>query len=315
MKRENANYFFVGCFVLAAFSLLLYVMFRLTGGIGEHDPYHVYYPNVGGLKEGTPVTYEGFKIGSVSSIVPERSTRGTRYRVDLLLRDGWRIPVGSLARVYSEGLLAETVIDIDEGDSTAYLSLGAELAGVQNRDLFATVNSVAGDLSLLLNDTVKPLLDNLNGDISSLGTHIDQGLPEILRGIRQLVQTLQSSADQLPRLLGEQSEAKVDSILENTQRMTANLLSLSQALMKTQQKADLLLAQSNGTIQDNRKNIGLAVVALQQSLEDISAHTDGILQNLEGTTHNLNEFSRKIRQNPGLLLSNKPPVEEGVTSE
>ncbi len=315
MKRDDTNYFIVGSVVLTALALLLYGLTKLTGGIGEHDPYHVFYFNVGGLKEGTPVTYEGFKIGKVISILPQRVQQRTRYRVNIMIRDGWEIPVGSRARIYSEGLLAETVINIEEGNSAELLPLGAEMEGFQNADLFSTVNTLAADVSQLLNNSVKPLLGNLNTNVSNLGSQMDQKLPVILNGIHELVQTLQNSAERLPEMLDKNSEAKIDTILENAQLTTDNLLTLSEALLRTQQKADVLLTESNGTIQDNRQDIALAVLALRHSLEAISAHTDGILQNLEGTSHNLNEFSRKIRQNPGLLLSSKPPTEVGITRD
>jgi phospholipid/cholesterol/gamma-HCH transport system substrate-binding protein len=35
-----------------------------------------------------------------------------------------------------------------------------------------------------------------------------------------------------------------------------------------------------------------------------------INQNLEGAARNMFEFSRQIRQNPGLLLGGKPPTDE-----
>ncbi len=196
-----------------------------------------------------------------------------------------------------------------------FLPLGSELKGIQNDNLFTTVNTVANDVSILLRDTVRPLLDNLNTSISTLGNHVDERLPVILGGIQELIVTLQSSANRLPELLGEENAHKIDVIMSNTEKLSSNLLMLSTGLLKTQANADTLVTATSGMIKDNRQDISIAIDALRQSLEDLSRHTDDILQNLDGTTHNLNEFSRKIRQNPGLLLSNKPPVEVGVASE
>jgi len=315
MKRDNVNYLVVGSVVLVTITSLLYALFRLTGGVDENDPYYVIYPNVGGLKAGTPVTYEGFKVGAVTEILPSREAGGMRYRVNLLIRDGWSVPADSTARIYSEGLLSETVINIDEGDSAEFLKLGSRLQGVQNENLFSTVNTVANDVSILLRDTVRPLLDNLNTSISTLGDHVDARLPLIMIGIQELVETLQSSANKLPELLGDGNAHKIDTILTNTEQLSANLLVLSKGLLKTQKNADTLITETNGIIKDNHQDINSAISALRQSFEDLSLHTDDILQNLDGTTHNLNEFSRKIRHNPGLLLSSKPPVEVGVVNE
>lgn len=315
MKRENADYLAVGSVVLVVLGLAIYILYRLTGSVGENDPYYVLYSNVGGLNEGTPVTYEGFKVGSVSSIIPIREQTGTRYRVNLSVRDGWSIPMDSVARIYSEGLLAETVINIEEGKSLTMLTLGSELQGTQGVDLFTTVNSVAGEVSVLINETLRPLLENLNSRISDVGDQVDDTLPIILADLVRLLQTFQKSADRLPKLLGESTEQKVGAVLHNSEQLTANLLKLSQGLFTTRAKVDALLAETRGTLSENRQDIRVAVHVLRDSLENISVQTDGILQNLDGTTRNFNEFSRQIRQNPGLLLNGKPPVEVGVVSD
>ena len=247
MKRDNINYLVVGSLVLATFLLLLYMLYRLTGGVDENDSYTVYYPNVGGLGEGTPVTYEGYKIGSVSGIWPERQAQGTRYRVVLNIRDGWRIPQDSVARIYSEGLLAQTVINIDEGDSSEFLTPGAELKGVLGSDLFAAVNDVASSVNQMLQSDVRPLIDNLNGRISHLGSQVDERLPQILDGLQGLVDTLQRAAGSLPRILNDSTEEKLTHIVANSEEISDNLLSLSQGLLETRQATDALINQSRGT--------------------------------------------------------------------
>jgi phospholipid/cholesterol/gamma-HCH transport system substrate-binding protein len=315
MKRDNINYLAVGSLVLVAFALFLYMLYRLTGGVGENDRYIVHYPNVGGLDEGTPVTYEGYKIGSVSLIQPERTQQRTRYRVELLIRDSWRIPSDSVARVYSEGLLAETVINIEEGASVNYLQPGEELRGALGSDIFAALNNVASNVNRLLQQDVRPLLDNLNSHISHLTQQVDERLPVILDGLQSLVDTLQRAADSLPRILNRDTEAKITRVVANSEAISDNLLQLTRELRETRRSADELLTQSTETLGENRQNIRRAVTALRVTLEELSSNTETILHNLEGTSHNMNEFSRQIRQNPALLLSGKPPREEGATNE
>jgi len=42
----------------------------------------------------------------------------------------------------------------------------------------------------------------------------------------------------------------------------------------------------------------------------VSRNIDSITYNLEGTSRNMSEFSREIRENPGLLLGGNKPVQE-----
>ena len=65
------------------------------------------YRNVTGLTYGAPVFYEGFRIGQVESIEPERREGKTHYKVELSVRRDWPIPVDSVAALASSGLLAE----------------------------------------------------------------------------------------------------------------------------------------------------------------------------------------------------------------
>jgi phospholipid/cholesterol/gamma-HCH transport system substrate-binding protein len=315
MKRENINYLAVGSMVLIAFVLFLYMLYRLTGGVDENDLYIVHYTNVGGLSEGTPVTYEGYKIGSVSLIQPERSQKTTRYRVELLIRDGWRIPSDSRAKVYSEGLLAETVINIEEGSSSDYLQAGDELQGILGNDIFAAMNDVASNVNQLLQRDVRPLLDNLNGRISSLGEQVDERLPVILDSLQSLVDTLKGAAESLPRILNSETESQLKRVVANSESISENLLKLTKELEQTRSSADQVLNQSQQTLGENREDIRRSVTALRMTLEELSANTETILRNLEGTSHNLNEFSRQIRQNPASLLSGKPPRDEAAGNE
>lgn len=315
MRRDNINYLMVGGLVLAAFVLLLYMLYRLTGGVDENDPYIVYYSNVAGLGEGTPVTYEGYKIGSVTSILPERQVQSTRYRIELHIRDGWRIPRDSVAVIYSQGLLARTVINIDEGVSPEYLAPGTELQGVLGTGVFAAVNDVASRVNQMLQSDVRPLIGNLNDRLSHLGEQVDERLPRILDGLQGLVDTLQRAAGSLPRILNESTEDRLGHIMTNSEQISDNLLTLSQGLLETRNATDTLLKQSRGMLTENREDIHRAVTALRQSLEELSANTETILRNLEGTSQNMNEFSRQIRQNPALLLNGRPPREEGLSNE
>ncbi len=312
MKRDSINYLIVGSVVLTALGLLLYVLYRLTGGVDENTRYHVHYPNVGGLRQGTPVTYEGYKIGVVAAIDPVRNGGGTRYQVVLMLRDGWPIPVDSVAYIASEGLLAETVINIVEGDSTDYLTPGAELRGAIAVDVFASVNDVATKVNHLLDTDLRMLLANLDGRVSNIGDQFDRRLPAMLDAVDRLLATLQSAADRLPEFFDPATEQRLERLVANGAAISDKLLVFTDDLARTRAAADALLHESRQTVDENREDVRLAVVALRSALELLAADTDAILRNLDGAARNMNEFSRQLRQNPGLLFSGKPAREAGT---
>lgn len=134
MKRDNINYLLVGVATLAAFGLLLATLFAITGRGGATTGYHAYFNNVTGLRFGAPVLYQGFRIGQVQDIIPDRS-QGMRYRVELVVRKDWQIPSDSIAQLQASGLLADVRIAIQGGESTAMLPPGAEVTGVVGGDV------------------------------------------------------------------------------------------------------------------------------------------------------------------------------------
>src|ERR1700758_2627265 len=107
MKRDNVNYGLVGVVVLAAFVVLIGALVMITGRGGASTAYFTHYHNVAGLRFGAPVFYEGYRIGQVAAIVPDRDAKGIRYKIELSVRRDWPIPKDSIAHMTSTGLLAD----------------------------------------------------------------------------------------------------------------------------------------------------------------------------------------------------------------
>ena len=120
---------------LSAFLLLLVGLALITGRSGVSTDYIVHYRNVTGLRYGAPVFYEGYRIGEVSEVEPQRGASGTRYQVTLSVRRDWTIPDDSVASLQSSGLLADMSVGIKEGSSRTMLAPGAEIKGAETADV------------------------------------------------------------------------------------------------------------------------------------------------------------------------------------
>ena len=172
MKREHINYFAVGVFVITMFVAFFVVMYFVTGRTGPSEDYYVYYRNVTGLKFGTGVFYEGFRVGQVEGIEPETDAEGTRYRLSLSIKRDWEIPNDSVAKIVSSGLIAAPQIGIEEGSSKVILKPGEEIIGKEQQNMFAALNEAAGEIRFLSRNGVMPLLENLNRQVSDISSHV-----------------------------------------------------------------------------------------------------------------------------------------------
>ncbi len=311
MKRETINYFSVGLFVLAALGVLFFALYYMISGSGDRDVYYTHYHNVAGLSPGTLVTYEGYSLGHVAAINPERTEAGIEYKVEMRVRTGWQIPSDSIARIYSEGLLADTVVNISEGRAADFLQPGDSLKGEQGVDLFAAMGELAGDFGDLSEHAIRPLLETLNESVKQVGGELQNRLPVILGEVQLLVTKLNASADHLGNILNAETGAQARRVLGNVDRAAADLQAMTSGLVEVKRDAQQLINRLDGLLVSSQPGLEEAVSDLQHILRQVSRYSDGILQNLDNTGRNMSEFSRQIRENPARLIGGSAPRDQG----
>ncbi len=327
MKRDNVNYAMVGIFVLGVFVAFLVLMFRLSGRAGPADHYHVRYANVTGLKFGTGVFYEGYQVGQVERVEPMQLERGVRYELTLSVERGWRIPADSVAEVVASGLISQVQIQIRQGKSERILEPGAEIRGVEQRDLFSALSAAASGLNDLSQTGVAPVLQNLNLRITQVADEIVdfrrrdlsplvQGLDKQLNGelVPQAARTLASleaSAARLERMLGPENERRVGELLVHA--VAVELGSLIQRIEQTRQQMngvlgglDALVATSDRAIADSAARARAALMKLDASLSTVDENIGSVMYHLEGSAQQTHELTRALRQNPSRLLRDSP---------
>ena len=300
MKRDSINYVLVGAVVAIAFVVLLVALALITGRSGASSDYFTHYRNVTGLRFGAPVFYEGYRIGQVGAITPEREPgtdgeRHTRYKVELSVRRDWPIPKDSLARLTSTGLLADVAIGISEGSSKEAAAPGSELKGMESTDIFSVVGELAGQLTELTRDQIAPLIKNLSQHVDSIASVIDKNTPELVEQSRTLLHRLNSASDSLNDLLKPENRGAISATL-------GNVRDLSKELIATQDRLRDALEQVDSVVRENRPGVRDAVSDLRATLAALSARIDSIAQHLAIASRNFDEFSNEIRKHPNSLL-------------
>lgn len=322
MRSSKINYLIVGLFVLVMIGALVTTVAMLTGRTGAVDNYYTYYSNVTGIKFGTQVVYEGYPIGQVEEITPEEKDGRMRFRIDFSIIQGWRLPKDSVGEIAAPGLLAAVTISIKAGHDKVPLKPGEMIISKERADVFAIVSSVAGQLGDLMDTNIKPLLDNVNKAVSSVNKIIDkEGLalfedvrkvtndlaevvalmarriPNIADNIEEFSSKLNTTADELQKLMTPETRRQIEAVI-------ANLNSASKSMNTLADEIGKIVVSEDG---DMRR----AISETRYIIESVSRHIDSINQNMEGAARNMYEFTRQIRQNPGLLLGGQPPEDKG----
>ena len=316
----------VGIFVVSMAIIFFIVLYKITGRSGPTDDYFSEYANVTGVKYGTPVLYEGFQVGQVVEIKPLRKDGKTRYRVKMAIEKDWPIPQDSTANMIASGLLSAITIDIHEGSSNTLLKPGSVIASREAANIFAAVNDVASEIQDLSRGSIKPLVNNLNNEIVSLSTELrslttDTIKPmvekiskrlddEVLNDLVDLIKKLNESADRLLIVLDDNNQKNLDEFLANMNSASTTLNEVIFRIEDTRAAMNDVLLNINGVVGDNRDSLKVSMSELEKSLSSISDNIDTILYHMKGSSRNIHELSREIRENPSLVIKSSPQPEE-----
>jgi phospholipid/cholesterol/gamma-HCH transport system substrate-binding protein len=332
MRNYSISYVTVGVFVTAMIVALIVTLTLIAGRTGPSDQYRVLFDNVTDLKYGTVVRYEGFPIGTVDKIVPSYENGKYRFGVMISVQKDWKFPADSKAGIRASSFLAAKTIDVSGGKSADLIAVGGDIPGTGAGDMFALMSGLASRVGALLDTGVVPLIEQLKtsikrltdtadstiggvgGDVRGLIANASTHLDAISANVTQVTDSMQVNLNQLHKVLSDGNVKSVGNILDNLDAASVNA-------NKTLAELNALSIEVNGVAQSiqamvnrNNKNVDKSTADLEYILRAVSQNIDAITNNLEGTTRNMNEFSRLIRQNPGLLLGgSNPAADKGLT--
>lgn len=293
--ETKANYVLIGAFTIAGFlGLLLFTMWFANLQINRQFAYYdVYFPEVSGLGVSSTVTYAGLTVGKV---------------VDMELSDR---PDGAV-RVRLE-VAEDTPVRIDSRASI-------EITGVTGT---ANVAITSGSSNLqLLREAQPGIVPVIPANRSALQTLSDQG-PE-------MISRLNTVADQMTKLLGEQNQSRVTNILSNVERSSANLdkaladvtkatdsiasaasdisgfgtklQSLGEAAQTTLGHADTALVAFDQTAKRADTALDAGTATLNTVRDYVSGDLRGLTQRLDATASDLRDDINRLTQRSGPTL-------------
>lgn len=310
MQDSRINYVVVGGFVAIMAVVFVVVISMLAGRTGATDEYYTVYDNVSGLQFGSLVMYEGYHIGQVESIDAVQRNGQTAFRVNLVVEEDWQIPEDSVASATVSGLLSAMTIDIRGGDSATLLKAGSEIPGIPPTNFFAALSDIGAEFGDLSVTSIRPLLDNLNLYVKEMGETTMAHLPGILENVETLSAALSEDIPAITESLRVTTELLETDLLrpENRENVAAaleNLEAVSKNLNETLQRVDELVDNNSGNVDESLRN-------LRYTLDTVARYVDDIAHNTDATLRNLAEFSRAIRENPGLFIAGSPPEDRSA---
>ena len=320
MRTLNLNYPAVGAFVLAMLVAAIAAMAMLAGPSGGSDRYHVMLDNVSDIRFGTVVRYEGYPVGQVDRIVPRPADAGMSFRVELSVEEGWRIPEDSVARIGSSNLLANKTVDITGGRSETAIRVGEAIPGAPPADMFAAMASLAGEFGDMNRDSVRPLIDQIasvvaeidrlvrrdlgqiTGSVASVASDARGRVPDILASLDSMTADLDSTVGIVQDLMTPETAGSIGRTIRNAESMSASFADLGGRLAGTAARLDGLIGRVDQLVAAHEGDVAESLGNTAYVLRMVAQSIDSISHDLEGSARNMNEFSRQIRQDPGVLF-------------
>jgi phospholipid/cholesterol/gamma-HCH transport system substrate-binding protein len=312
-KREQAM---VGLFVLVAATVLIVMIFALSGAFGSSaTKFHAYFPFAGGLEEGATVRYSGGpKVGRVETIRldPENPSR---LEVIFTVKKGLPVKTDSHVKILSSSPLGDNHLEIVPGSSTASLAKsGAVLPADPYLD-FNALTAKLNDLAPQAHDLLAALTDRTN-ELKVTVARVNDVISDQNRA--NLAGTLSEA-----RGMVAENRVPVKATVQNLAVASQKLAPLLQDLRNTSAQTNNTLEHIEDMLGENRPDIRQAVINLRHSLANINSLTnhldqtmevnsdniDQLLENLRQVSDNLREFTETVKSRPDSLIHTSSPRE------
>ncbi len=291
----RSNEIKAGCLVIAGIVLLVTFLILISGlDLFKHK--HIYYAQfkyTSGVEVGSLVRYGGMEVGRVKkvSIAPNDNTL-----IQFELEIGADVPVkrNSQAFITSIGIMGEEYIEITTGSLDAPILPPGSLLNCKDVTPLMMLTDSFDQLSEKLSVTI----DHLN---QILGRENQSQIQQLLVNLNRLL---------------EDNQRAIGALMTNSSNVVANLSHLSSQL-------DTLLVENRDSISRSIQQLESTLQQTQQLMQTMqqtlanadqmltmqASNYDQIMDNLQRTSQNLNEFSRAIKERPWSLIRKSAPAE------
>ena len=270
----------VGFLFLISLALLIWGYNYLKGKNIFHNErvFYAVYTEIDGLTKANEISIHGFKVGQVKDVY-FNSLHNGEIIVELAISNDYPIPVNSVARIFSSGLMGSKEVAIVLGDNTALAQSGDTL-----------LSDIEGTLKDEVNRQVQPLkrkAEELMGSIDSMVTVFQTifnsdaraDLASSFKNIRKTFYNLQHSSSKMDTLI-EYETNRLSMIIEHIESISQNLENNEENI------SNILTNFSNLSDSLAKADVGGTFISVNRSMTDLQKILEKI-NNGEGTVGKL----------------------------
>lgn len=277
--------------------------------------FFIEYDNIQGLNKASTVSINGLQVGKVSEINfnTDAKKRG-KLVVKIALDNDFEFSKNSVAKIYSTSIIGGESLAIIPNYEGELAVSGDYLVGEVESDIFTSVGETLNPLKTKVERVIigaDSLLIALN-DVLDVKSR--DSFKKTIQGVETTVTSLNETLSSFNTMI-DSTKLDIDIALENTKKITANFVKVSDTLTKVN------FGQTVKTLQTTLGNINGLLSGIEKGRGSLGklATDDTMYNNLSKASEELEALLREMKLNPKRFVhfslfgkKAKPYVEEST---
>ena len=277
--------------------------------------FYIEYDNIQGLNKASTVSINGLQVGKVSEINfnTDSSKRG-KLVVKIALDNDFKFSKNSVAKIYSTSIIGGESLAIIPSYVGDIAVSGDYLKGEVESDIFTSVGETLNPLKTKVERVIigaDSLLIALN-DVLDLKSR--DSFKKTILGAETTVSSLNETLSSFNTMI-DSTKLDIDIALENTKKITANFVKVSDTLTKVN------FGQTVKTLQTTLENINGLLSGIEKGKGSLGklATDDTMYNNLSEASEELAALLKEMKLNPKRFVhfslfgkKAKPYIEENT---
>ncbi|MCK0179177.1 MlaD family protein [Flavobacteriaceae bacterium S0862] len=281
--------------VISGLLLIVYLFNYLKGEnlLDSSRTFYAVYDNVEGLAPSAPVTISGNVVGKVQEIVFTEDGSG-KLQLKLMIDNDFQFSKNSKAQIYETGLIGGKAVAIVLANDDSETAVDGDfLEGSIKAGLTELVNQKLTPLQGKI-ENVMVSADSLLGNINDVfDKQTKTNLKSSITSLNETILSFKNTSNSINSLIANNKE-KIDSTITSFESTSTNLASLTDEIAKANLGQTITELQ---TTIDSFKNILSSIEKGEGSMGKLMKE-DGLYNNIEGATKELEELLRDIKLHP-----------------
>lgn len=298
----------VGLIVTFALLALLWGVNFLKGkgAFNQDDIYYVVYDRIDGLEVSSPVLMNGFKVGQVRQINFSSDTSG-RLIVEFAIKNKFKIPGKSVARIYSSDLMGTKAIDLKFGNADYLQQSGDTLIADFEGSLQEMVSLQMLPLKSKAEDLMKEIEEAIEIVKYIFNEETRDDVSASFKNIKNTFANLEKSSVNLDSIV-HGSKGKLEIILSNIESISSNIENNNEAITSAIQNfssiSDSLVKADFAAVIRKTEHVMIELDLIASKINNgdgtmgMLINNDTLYNNLADATYNLNRLMEDLRINP-----------------